>query len=87
MSFLWITLRMIVSVDIGIRNTGRWTRVVRRGVPRTFQNSYRTESLQRNTSPVRRRTGWLKAALAFPAVLITQHPMLPLLVPAQSMWA
>jgi hypothetical protein len=87
MSLLWITLRMIVSVNIGVSNTGRGPGVVRRGVPRTFQNSYRTESFQRDTSPVRRRTGWLKAALAFPAVLITQDPMLPLLVPAQSMWA
>jgi hypothetical protein len=78
---------MIVSLDIGIGNTGRGTGVVRRCVPRAFQNTYRTESLQRNASPVRRRTGWLKAALAFPAVLITQDPKLPLLVPAQSMWA
>jgi hypothetical protein len=85
MSLLRLPFRMILRVDVRIGNTGGGTGVIRAGVPRSFQYLHHTESLQRNTSPVGRRTVRLQTTFAFSAVLITQNPQLSLLVPPQSM--
>jgi hypothetical protein len=51
---LWIALWLILGVNVGVDNTGCWTRVIGRGVPRRFEQPHLTEFLQSYTTPV----GW-----------------------------
>ena len=77
--------RLILSVNFGIDHAGSSAGVVGCCAPGILQQPHATELLQRKTAPVRWRSRRLKSALAFPAVLIAQHPQMPFSIPPQSM--
>jgi hypothetical protein len=54
-----------------------------RRAPAVVQQLHSSELLQNNAAPVCRRTGRLKSAFAFSAVLVAQHTHFAFLVPAQ----
>jgi hypothetical protein len=61
--------------------------MVWRCAPAVVQQLHCAEFLQHNAAPVDRRTRRLKAALAFPAVLLTQYTQFAFPVAAQSVRA
>jgi hypothetical protein len=78
--------RIIFGVNIGISDARGGAGMIRCGAPGAFQKFHCAEFLNRNATPVGRRTDWLQATFALSAVLKAQNPKLPLLVPPQPVW-
>jgi hypothetical protein len=87
MSLLWISFRIILSINIGIGDARGGAGMIWCGPPWAFQKFYCAEFLNRNAAPVGRRTDGLQSTLALSAVLIAQNPQLSLPVPPQSVRA
>jgi hypothetical protein len=61
--------------------------MIRRGAPSIIEQFDITEFLEYQAAPVRWRARYLESTLASSAVLIAEHPQLPVSVPAQSVRA
>ena len=57
--------------------------MVRRRLPRSVQQFHTAKFVERNATPVLRRSRRFQAGFAFSAVLIAKHSGLPILVPSQ----
>ena len=51
-------LRLILGINVGFNDATRWTRMVRRGSPRTIQQFHGPQLFQCDAAPVLKRTRW-----------------------------
>lgn len=76
MSFLRITLWLILGVDIRFHHASRWTRVIWGGPPGIVYQFYPAQFLENDATPIICRTDRPQSALAVAAILIAEHPRL-----------
>jgi len=86
-SLLWITLGLILGIDIRLDDAGGGTGMVRRGLPGTVHQFHPLQLLENDATPILRRTYRSETALALSTILITEHTLLAEAVAAQPMRA
>ena len=85
MSILWISLGIILDVDIGFDHARARARMIGRCAPGIIQQLHPAEFLEHYTAPVGGRAYRLKSALAIATVLVTDYTQLSVRIPARSM--
>ena len=85
MSLLWIALRIVFRIHLGINYAGRGTRMVWSSPPHPIQQLDSAEFVECNAPPVTRRSHWFQATFTFSAKLIAEHAKLSFFIPAKSM--